>query len=219
MLAIYIDVPYASFRKSFARSYAETYLLPPPATVYGMLLSLVGEKFRSAHEGVKLAFAYRRIPQVAVTLRKLSRYKYGEAKKQETLGSKPDFVETVCGIELVCWVDSSEEYGTHEVTLQTRLEEAIQRPETVSRYGVLSLGLSDDMVNEVSVCQSLEGKWHRLLPLADGEMELPVWVDHVGSAKTRWQRFQLDEHSAELNELPGSIDWEWVQIVSPKDLP
>jgi CRISPR-associated protein Cas5t len=215
MIALYVEIPYASFRKSFARSYAESYLLPPPATVYGMLLSLVGEKFRSAHEGVKLAFAYRRTPKVAVTLRKLSRYKYGVPGKQEKEGNKPDFIETVCGIELMCWIDSSEENGTHEEMLTDRLEKAIQHPETVSRYGVLSLGLSDDMVNEVSICRSIEGKWHRLVPKSDGAMDLPIWVDHVGSAKTRWQRFQFDDHSAELNELPGSIDWEWVRIVSP----
>src|SRR6266852_1217890 len=67
---LYIEVPYASFRKSHARSFAETYPLPPPATVYGMLLSLVGERFRRRHEGVRLAFAYKRLPHIATTLRK-----------------------------------------------------------------------------------------------------------------------------------------------------
>src|ERR1044071_6948014 len=71
MITLHVDVPYASFRKSFARSFAETYPLPPPATVYGMLLSLVGEYFRKRHEGVRLAFAYKRLPKVATTLRKL----------------------------------------------------------------------------------------------------------------------------------------------------
>ena len=46
MITLRVEVPYASFRKSYARSFAETYPLPPPATVYGMLLSLVGERFR-----------------------------------------------------------------------------------------------------------------------------------------------------------------------------
>lgn len=57
MIALYIEVPFASFRKSYARSLAETYPFPPPATIYGMLLSLVGEWYRSRHQGVKLAFA------------------------------------------------------------------------------------------------------------------------------------------------------------------
>src|SRR5262244_3855476 len=109
MIILRVEVPYASFRKSYARSFAETYPLPPPATVYGMLLSLVGERFRGRHEGVRLAFAYKRIPQIATTLRKLSRYKYGVAAKQSKLGNAPDFIETLCGIEFLCWVDSSQE--------------------------------------------------------------------------------------------------------------
>lgn len=41
MISVRVQVPYASFRKSYARSFAESYPFPPPATVYGMLLSLV----------------------------------------------------------------------------------------------------------------------------------------------------------------------------------
>src|SRR5437870_10526318 len=99
VITLRVEVPYASFRKSYARSFAETYPLPPPATVYGMLLSLVGERFRSRHEGVRLAFAFKCnrerdnrtdcgegggvcLPHIATTLRKLSRYKYGVPSKQ-----------------------------------------------------------------------------------------------------------------------------------------
>src|SRR5262249_9048494 len=162
----------------------ETYPLPPPATVYGMLLSLVGERFRGRHEGVRLAFAYKRIPQIATTLRKLSRYKYGVAAKQSKLGNAPDFIETLCGIEFLCWVDSSQEKPDVE-SLEARIITAIQRPDNVDRYGLLCLGLSDDAVNDVSLCRAFEGQWHRLLPSSAGSVELPVWVDHVGSAKTR----------------------------------
>src|ERR1041385_8570382 len=31
MISLHVEVPYASFRKSFARSFAETYPLPPPS--------------------------------------------------------------------------------------------------------------------------------------------------------------------------------------------
>src|SRR5262245_54037700 len=177
MLTARVDVPYASFRKSFARSFAETYPLPPPATVYGMLLSLVGERFRSRHEGVRLAFAYKRIPQIATTLRKLSRYKYGVPAKQSKLGNAPDFIETICGVEFLCWVDSSQEKEGAE-TLETRIITAIQSPDKVDRYGLLCLGLSDDAVNEVSLCRDIKGQWHRLLPSSAGSIELPIWVDH-----------------------------------------
>ena len=213
MIILHIEVPYASFRKSYARSFAETYPLPPPATVYGMLLSLVGERFRSRHEGVRLAFAYKRIPQIATTLRKLSRYKYGVPAKQSKLGNAPDFIETLCGIEFLCWVDSSKEKPGAE-TLEARIITAIQKPDKIDRYGLLCLGLSDDAVNDVSLRRTVDGRWHRLLPSSAGSIELPVWVDHVGSAKTRWNRYQLELEAGTLNAGPGNDDWGWTEIVA-----
>ena len=214
MITLHIEVPYASFRKSYARSFAETYPLPPPATVYGMLLSLVGERFRSRHEGVRLAFAYKRIPQIATTLRKLSRFKYGVPAKQSKLGNAPDFIETLCGIEFLCWVDSSKEKpGTER--LEARIVTAIQKPDKIDRYGLLCLGLSDDAVNDVSLRRTVDGRWHRLLLSSAGSIELPVWVDHVGSAKTRWNRYQLELEAGNLNAVPGDDGWAWTEIVGP----
>ncbi|HEX9005608.1 MAG TPA: type I-MYXAN CRISPR-associated protein Cas5/Cmx5/DevS [Blastocatellia bacterium] len=214
MITLRVEVPYASFRKSYARSFAETYPLPPPATIYGMLLSLVGERFRQRHEGVQLAFAYKSIPAIATTLRKLSRYKYGVANKQSKLGNAPDFIETLCDIEFLCWVDSSMEIGGAP-NLETRITEAIELPDTVDRYGLLCLGLSDDAVNDVSICRRIEDKWHRLLASPTGSIELPVWVDHVGSAGTRWRRYHLEPLANVMSDSPGNDDWQWTQIVSP----
>jgi CRISPR-associated protein Cas5t len=218
VITLRVEVPYASFRKSFARSFAETYPLPPPATIYGMLLSLVGERFRRRHEGVRLAFAFKRVPQVATTLRKLSRYKYGVASKQSKLGNAPDFIETLCGIEFLCWVESSQEkQATEKPTLEQRLTEAIASPTDITRYGVLCLGLSDDAVNDVSICQKAEGKWHRLLPQDSGSLELPVWVDHVGSAKTRWQRYHLEAEADLITVNLGDANWRWTEITAPTE--
>ncbi len=221
MITLHIDVPYGSFRKSFARSFAETYPLPPPATVYGMLLSLVGEYFRRRHEGVRLAFAYKSLPQIATTLRKLSRYKYGVPSKQSSLGNAPDFVETLCDIEFLCWVDSSQEKITTVVTselntLEERLQDTLNLPAKVSRRGVLYLGLSDDAVNSVTLCDRIDGNWHRLLPSDTGPIELPVWVDHVGAAHTRWQRFEFEPNARAITDSPGGTDWAWTQINDPK---
>ncbi|MEM8828465.1 MAG: CRISPR-associated protein Cas5, partial [Cyanobacteria bacterium P01_G01_bin.19] len=52
---LYIDCPCTSFPRSFARDYKETHLYPPPSTIYGFLLSLVGELEMTAHLGVKIA--------------------------------------------------------------------------------------------------------------------------------------------------------------------
>lgn len=233
MLTLRVEVPYASFRKSYARSFAETYPLPPPATVYGMLLSLVGEHFRRRHEGVRLAFAYkcRReegercdspcLPHVATTLRKLSRYKYGVANKQSTLGNAPDFIETLCGIEFLCRIDSTEERSVEEgqplsLTLEERIIGAVEAPAGIKRSGVLCLGLSDDAVNEVSLCKRLTGLWHRLQPSDTGEIELPVWVDHVGAADTRWRRYRLETEAIKLDDEHAQSDWGGTEILDPR---
>lgn len=236
MITLRVEVPYASFRKSYARSFAETYPLPPPATVYGMLLSLVGERFRSRHEGVRLAFAFKCerteddkicrhpcVPRVATTLRKLSRFKYGVPSKQSTLGNAPDFVETLCGIEFLCWVDSSQEHlieaerpPSNRRNLEERIAEALQTPVNVDRFGVLCLGLSDDAVDDVSLCERVENKWHRLLPSDTGSIELPVWVDHVGAADTRWHRYELETEATQLTTEPDGADWQWTEILDPR---
>ncbi|MCP9495684.1 MAG: type I-MYXAN CRISPR-associated protein Cas5/Cmx5/DevS [Pyrinomonadaceae bacterium MAG19_C2-C3] len=218
MITLHVTVPYASFRKSYARSFAETYSLPPPATVYGMLLSLVGERYRKRHEGTQLAFAYKRVPRIATTLRKLSRLKYGVPGKQSKLGNAPDFIETLCGIDFLVWVDSSQEqpddeYKGNERTLVERVVEAIESPAKINRYGVLCLGLSDDAVDDVSLCESVEGEWLRLLPRDTGTLELPVWVDHVGAAKTRWRRYELDTTPTMIEAPPD--DEQWTHIIAP----
>jgi len=244
MITIAVQVPYASFRKSYARSFAETYALPPPATVYGMLLSLVGERYRVRHVGVRLALAFKCrvedengavdafpretcgrtcLPLVATNVRKLSRFKYGVVTKDKIAsGHKLDFVETLSGIDFLCWIDSSLEKRRNgnlstsdSRTLEERIAEAIREPDKVDRYGVLSLGLSDDAVNSVSLCDRFEGDWHRLLPSDIGSIELPIWVDHVGAADTRWQRFEFEESASPITESPGTPIWAWTEMNDP----
>jgi CRISPR-associated protein Cas5t len=214
LIALHVEVPYASFRKSYARSFAETYPFPPPATVYGMLLSYVGEYFRACHVGVKLAFAYKQQPRIATTLRKLSRYKYGVASKQSKVGNAPDYIETLCTIEFICWVDSSSEKKTGARSLEQRLIEAIQSPEQITRTGLVCLGLSDDTVNDVSLLKTIQGKWHWLNPSNTGQIELPIWVDHVGSYHTRWQRFDFEVSPSLIVSNP-SIE-KFIEIIDPR---
>lgn len=213
MIALHVEVPYASFRKSYARSFAETYPFPPPATIYGMLLSLVGEHLRTRHSRVSLAFAYARQPKIATTLRKLSRYKYGVSSKQSTLGNAPDFVETLCDIDLICWIDSSTESHNHQV-LESRILEALESPENINRIGVLSLGLSDDAVDSISLMNDVARQWYWLTPCNNGQIELPVWVDHVGAFYTRWQRYNFDDFPSLITSQPSSD--KFVPILDPR---
>lgn len=219
MITLRVQVPYASFRRSYARSFAESYPFPPPATVYGMLLSLVGEKRRARHAGVALAFAYARAPKIATTLRKLSRYKYGVAAKQGKLGNAPDFVETLCGIDFVCWMDSRGEVGgpDGEKTLESRVIQALRAPAEIDRTGLVCLGLSDDAVDDIALVDQCDGAWRGLWPSETGEIELPVWVDHVGSLYTRWRRFSFEATAHTIDGAPPQA--RFVSIVDPRPSP
>ncbi len=70
-IALYVHVPCATFRTSYSREYGKTYPVPPPSTVYGMLLSLVGETDARRHCGVRLAIAMISQPQKSTILRKM----------------------------------------------------------------------------------------------------------------------------------------------------
>lgn len=218
MITVRVEAPYAGFRRSYARSFAESYPFAPPATVYGMFLSLVGERKRARHAGVSLAFAYAGRPHVATTLRKLSRYKYGVSAKQDKLGNAPDYIETLCGVDFLCWIDSRTEVPPAEFasapSLEARIVQALREPETVTRTGVLSLGLSDDAVNDVALVDGSESTWHWLSPSTMGEIELPIWVDHVGSRDTRWARFSYDSAQVLFEAQPSA--WRFARIVDPR---
>jgi CRISPR-associated protein Cas5t len=212
MIALEVEVPFANFRKSFARSYAETYELPPPATVYGMLLSLVGERRRRRHLGARLAVGLLSQPKLATSLRKRSRYKYGVANKQSKLGNAPEYMEVVCGVEFLLWLDSSLESG--KPTLEERAAGALDKPESVERSGVVCLGLSDDLVNSIGRWSASAGQpvdW--VITDPKGPSELPVWVDHVGSVATRWRRF-----SREPGTSGSPPDRAWTTILGPEEL-
>ncbi|GEM_PF-210483 len=74
-LRLFVSVPVAGFRVGYAREYWETYPCPPPSTVYGMLLSLVGESNRLVHQGAEIALALVSTPARSVVLRTLWRVK------------------------------------------------------------------------------------------------------------------------------------------------
>lgn len=189
MLGLHVTVPIACWRKGLAREYLETEDIPPPATCYGFLLSLVGETDRLRHRGCRVTAALLTRPQKSVVLRTVWRV------KQRPLGStgntRPDYQQILSGSELLIWLDSNEEQHA-DGRLEDRVIKALD-PKTrdqVERYGGLSLGESTHLVDSVSVFSpealSQRGITAQEVFLLDGtgRLSLPVWVDHVGSART-----------------------------------
>jgi CRISPR-associated protein Cas5t len=198
MLGICVTVPVACFRKGAAREYLETDPVPPPATCYGFLLSMVGEIDRRRHVGAHITPVLLNRPAASVVLRTIWRV------KNRPLGSagntRPDYQQLLTGVELVVWVDSSEESGQSPL-LEDRVRTALDplTRGTFSRFGGLSLGESTHLVDEVCLLDDRtrarlqERKPRSFLLHPTGRTTLPVWVDHVGSIGTRYVTGNLAE--------------------------
>lgn len=194
MLGVRVTVPIACFRKGLAREYLETEPLPPPSSCYGFLLSLVGETQRKRHVGCRVAPVLINRPERSVVLRTVWRV------KKTPLGSpgntRPDYQQLLSPVELVLWLDSTAEPNAGP-TLEERVRIALVTPASIDRFGGLCLGESTHLVNEVLPLEKYlqSGRYQRRQPqprgqaflLAEkGRLTLPVWVDHVGSAGTRY---------------------------------
>ena len=200
MLGLYVTVPIACFRPGAAREFWETLPLPPPSTVYGFLLSMVGETDRTRHLGVRCTAGVIGQPDRSTVLRRMWRIKEFDPQKGKTPGNganvRPDYQQLLTNVRIVMFVDSAEERND-DPTLEQRIMQSLN-PLTrnrIERFGGLSLGESTYMVDEVCLLEKVTDQKTneaRLFLLADdGRMTLPVWVDHVGAAGTRFQTGSL----------------------------
>jgi CRISPR-associated protein Cas5t len=205
-IALQVEVPIACFRQSRAREYVETYPVPPPSTVYGMLLSLVGEENRYQHCGVKLAIALLSEPEKSVVIRTFRRVKRRDI--HNSTNARLDYQELLTNVEFVVWISAGTDQATP--TLQERLQQAFINPASINRFGGLCLGESRDLVNVVNpLAENHTGESLRwLIRDENGWLTLPYWVDHVGSQGTRWQRYVLQESQA---WQPPELAWTVIQ--------
>ena len=206
-ISLYVSVPVACFRVPRAREYFETFPCPPPSTVYGMLLSMVGEINRRIHEGAEIAIALLSEPDYSIVLRTMWRVK----KRQYGLGleenRRPDFQELLTDVRLVVWVRKGEQ-ERGDAPLIERIKVALNQPATVARFGGLSLGESTHLVDEVSLFNQ-QDRCGRLLVAEDGgDLSLPIWPDHVGSV-TRWGQYRLRD--VDLTETLPEEAWTAIQ--------
>jgi CRISPR-associated protein Cas5t len=207
-MLLYLDCPCTSFPRSFARDFKETYRYPPPSTVYGLLLSLVGEVNMQAHAGVKVAIGIiGDDPPISRIVRKQRHHKFG-VKHLGTYPtsqfSKPNHHELLTDVQIALNVDSSEETAT--VKLEERLEIVLSTPGQITRFGGLSLGESWAMVNGVRAYRPTDGEIRWLTRDPRGLIGLPVWINRETTQGT-FQRFSVQK--AEFS------DECWVSITPP----
>lgn len=190
-MRLYVDCPCTSFPRSFARDFKETYRYPPPSTVYGMLLSLVGEADMNQHRGVKLAIGIIGAdPPISRILRKQRHHKFSKSHLgtyPTSKFSKPNHHELLTDLQLVVELDS-EDARTRK--LVNRLAIALSTPSKISRFGGLSLGESWALVNGVRPYRETDGTIRWLVKDNRGLISLPIWIDRH-TTRGIFQRFRL----------------------------
>jgi CRISPR-associated protein Cas5t len=189
-MQLYLDCPCTSFPRSFARDFKETYRYPPPSTVYGFLLSLVGEIDMDKHRGVRLAIGIiGDDPPISRILRKQRHHKFSKTHLgtyPTSKFSKPNHHELLTDLQAVVRIDSSEEAET--VKLADRVAIALSTPSQITRFGGLSLGESWAMVNGIRVYREADGPIRWLAKDNRGLIGLPIWINRQTGQGT-FQRF------------------------------
>jgi CRISPR-associated protein Cas5t len=186
----------------------KTYPVPPPATVYGMLLSLVGETDRYRHCGVELAIAMLSATQKSRILKQMRRFKNVDFSHAENVN--PAYQELLSNLKCLIWVRSDSEKINPKLIDNIRF--AFNDPALVSRFGCLYLGESDNLVGSLKIVfeDYVKGGGWWLIQDHCGGITLPYWVDHVGSRNTRFLRYRLEERL-----ILSPPDLAWTMIRSP----
>lgn len=203
---LFLDCPCTSFPRSLARDFKETYRYPPPSTLYGLLLSLVGEEDLTRHIGVKLALGIiGEDPPISRIVRKQRHHKFSKTHLgtyPSSKFSKPNHQELLTDVKTVVRIDSGEDSA--EVTLVERVAIALTTPNQITRFGGLSLGESWALVNGIRPYRENDGAIRWLVKDCRGLISLPVWIDRKTTRGT-FQRFTLGECSDEC----------WVTVAPP----
>lgn len=214
-LPFLIDVPICAFRPYASREYQDTFPVPSPSSVYGMLLSFVGEpsspdadmnerhRAKEKHRGVELAIAVEALPEQSKVFRKL--------RRGSNLGdTRPDYQDLLMGLRIWVWIRCGSDPA--EPSLAERFPRAFEQPSTIQRFGGLSLGESSYLVNSISRHESPPGNLRFIVPDPAGFFSFPVWVDHTDSKRSiRW-RFRISEPTTATESLERS----WLKVGYPQ---
>src|SRR5688572_6324733 len=122
----FVSAPITAFRAPRAREYLETLAIPPPATVYGLLLSAVGEPNRLVHRGAELAIGVMALRPAGRVLRTLWRVKDTKLPLGSEQNKRPDFQVLLADVQLAVHIrDGADQAPT---TLAKRLVRALGDP-------------------------------------------------------------------------------------------
>jgi len=136
---IRIEVPVCAFRPYESREYQDTFPIPPPSTVYGMLLSFLGirREDKAKHRGVEMALALPDEPGRTARSRVFRKLRRGS--DLET--TRPDYQDLLLDLKLWIWLRPG--LDSSVPPLSTLIPAAISDTKMIGqRSGGLSLGES-----------------------------------------------------------------------------
>lgn len=216
-LLMRVEAPICAFRPFASREYQDTYPVPTPASVYGMLLSFLGlginREEKDKHMGVRMALALSPCRQGAKTvdealpwrssvfrkLRRVSQYGYNKVKRQGSDAvsqfvvsqRRPDYQDVLTDIVLWVWLQAGND--KNKVPLPGALAAALAEPSSINeRHGGLSLGESSFLVNRINAVTPdvLPAQVVALKVTERGFYSLPIWTDYKHDHST-FRRFEL----------------------------
>lgn len=195
------EVPACAFRPYASREYQDTLPLPPPSTVYGMFLSLLGvpREEKGLHRGAEMAIAVAQLPGRSKVFRKLRR-------GSDLSDTRPDYQDLLMDLTLWVWLRPGADQSTPP--LADRVPAAIKPPYELTRFGGLSLGESSYLVDVLSSDPGPPDSLMFLLPDDQGFFSLPIWVDHADRSNTIVRRFRV---TAPLPRDEG-LHLAWIRI-------
>ena len=215
ILVLRVDVPMTGLRPMWAREYQETYPAPPPSTVYGMLLSLVGvERHRKdRHVGLRIALALAENTEESLwqrrekgrIFRKFRRVAQAKKNADPLADRRPDYQELLLGLEFWLWIDDSQ--ASHPLCGEIRKALDPEDRDEIVRHGALCLGESSHMVNEVTEGHP-HGNGRFVSPSEKGFLSMPVWSDHKGDRPTI-RSFEIREPEQLPSDPPPDC---WITI-------
>jgi CRISPR-associated protein Cas5t len=166
-----------------------------------MLLSLLGvpREEKARHRGAEMALAVSAIPGRAKVFRKLRR-------GADLENTRPDYQDLLMDLTLWIWLRAGGDAASPP--LAERVPSALSRPETIARFGGLSLGESSYLVDVVTIDNTPPDRLIFLVPDSGGFYSFPTWVDHAERKNTVLSRFRLSDLTAIETGLPLA----WLRI-------
>ena len=219
ILVLRVDVPMTGLRPMWAREYQETYPAPPPSTVYGMLLSLIGveREHKNMYVGLRIAIAMAENTEDSFwqrrekgrIFRKFRRVAQAKKNADPLADRRPDYQELLLGLEFWLWIDDSQ--ASHPLCGEIRKALDPEKRGEIVRHGALCLGESSHMVNEVTKDRP-RGRGRFVAPCEKGFLSMPVWSDYKENRPTLLN-FEIREPE-ELADNPPTDYWI---TVAPRD--